>query len=100
MAELLVIPLKKSSDVDLVKPLKNLIQSTYNSGETNEDYSDALNELSRLRTNAIWKVFDKSSLDVIYRYSLFVPNDSFALVESPIICSIIISTLLATAILN
>ncbi|KOB73315.1 putative programmed cell death 6-interacting protein [Operophtera brumata] len=67
MAELLVIPFKKSSDVDLVKPLKNLIQSTYNSGENNEDFSDALNELSRLRTSAIWKVFEKSSLDVIYR---------------------------------
>lgn len=67
MAELLSVPLKKSSDVDIVKPLKNLIQSTYNSGKGSEDYSDALNELSRLRTNAIWKVFEKSSLEVIYR---------------------------------
>ncbi|KAL0831687.1 hypothetical protein ABMA28_001234 [Loxostege sticticalis] len=68
MAELLSVPLKKSSDVDIVKPLKNLIQSTYNSGKGSEDYSDALNELSRLRTNAIWKVFEKSSLEVIYSY--------------------------------
>ncbi|XP_059054512.1 programmed cell death 6-interacting protein [Achroia grisella] len=68
MAELLFVPFKKSSDVDIVKPLKNLIQSTYNTGESNEDYSEALNELSRLRTNAIWKVFEKSSLDVIYSY--------------------------------
>ncbi|XP_063827732.1 programmed cell death 6-interacting protein [Ostrinia nubilalis] len=68
MAELLSVPLKKSSDVDIVKPLKNLIQSTYNSDKGTEDYSDALNELSRLRTNAIWKVFEKSSLEVIYSY--------------------------------
>ncbi|XP_026500364.2 programmed cell death 6-interacting protein [Vanessa tameamea] len=68
MADLLSVPFKKSSDVDIVKPLKNLIQSTYNTSETNDDYSDAINELSRLRTNAIWKVFEKSSLDVIYSY--------------------------------
>lgn len=67
MAELLSVPLKKSSDVDIVKPLKNLIQSTYNSGKGNEDYTDALNELSRLRTAAIWKVSEKSSLEVIYK---------------------------------
>ncbi|XP_050349008.1 programmed cell death 6-interacting protein [Nymphalis io] len=68
MADLLSVPFKKSSDVDIVKPLKNLIQSTYNTSETNEDYSDAINELSRLRSNAIWKVFEKSSLEVIYSY--------------------------------
>jgi programmed cell death 6-interacting protein len=67
MAELLSVPLKKSSDVDIIKPLKNLIQSTFNSGNDSEDYSDAINELSRMRTNAIWKVFEKTSLDVIYR---------------------------------
>lgn len=68
MAELLFVPFKKSSDVDIVKPLRNLIQSTYNNGENNEDYTEALNELSRLRATAVWKVFEKSSLDVIYSY--------------------------------
>ncbi|XP_068622573.1 programmed cell death 6-interacting protein [Battus philenor] len=68
MAALLAVPLKKSSDVDIVKPLKNLIQSTYNTGESNVDYSDAIEELGRLRTNAIWKIFEKSSLDLVYSY--------------------------------
>ncbi|CAH2040054.1 unnamed protein product, partial [Iphiclides podalirius] len=68
MADLLAVPLKKSSDVDIVKPLKNLIQSTYNTGENNVDYSDAIEELGRLRANAIWKVFEKSSLEIIYSY--------------------------------
>ncbi|CAK1578905.1 unnamed protein product [Parnassius mnemosyne] len=68
MADLLAVPLKKSTDVDIVKPLKNLIQSTYNTGENNEDYSDAIEELARLRANAIWKVFEKSSLEIIYSY--------------------------------
>ncbi|XP_072929471.1 programmed cell death 6-interacting protein [Epargyreus clarus] len=79
MAELLSVPFKKSSDVDIVKPLKNLIQSTYNSGESTEDYSDAINELSRLRTNAIWKVFEKSSLDGLYSY-----YDQLAALESKV----------------
>lgn len=66
MAELSLqaIPLKTSSDVDVVKPLKNVIQSA----EDTEDFTDALNELSRLRESAIWKVSDKSSLEVIYSY--------------------------------
>lgn len=67
MAELLFVPFKKSSDVDIVKPLRNLIQSTYSTSDHTEDYTDALNELSRLRANAVWKVFEKSSLEVIYR---------------------------------
>ncbi|KAG7310188.1 hypothetical protein JYU34_004740 [Plutella xylostella] len=64
MAELLAVPFKKSSDVDIVKPLKNLIQSTYNT----EEYSDALTELSRLRSNAIWKIFEKSNLEYLNSY--------------------------------
>ncbi|XP_013137680.1 PREDICTED: programmed cell death 6-interacting protein [Papilio polytes] len=68
MADLLAVPLKKSSDVDIVKPLKNIIQSTYNTGDNSEDHSDAIEELARLRVNAIWKVFEKSSLEVIYSY--------------------------------
>ncbi|CAG4946407.1 unnamed protein product [Colias eurytheme] len=68
MAELLAVPFKKSSDVDIVKPLKNLIQNTYSGSQSTEDFSDAINELSRLRTAAIWKVFEKSTLDDLYSY--------------------------------
>uniref|UniRef100_A0A2H1VQU3 SFRICE_019685 n=1 Tax=Spodoptera frugiperda TaxID=7108 RepID=A0A2H1VQU3_SPOFR len=67
-SELLFVPFKKGSDVDIIKPLRNLINSTYNTGDQHEDYTDALNDLSRLRTNAIWKVFEKTSLEVIYNY--------------------------------
>ncbi|XP_049821414.1 programmed cell death 6-interacting protein isoform X2 [Aethina tumida] len=70
MAELLSVPLKKPSEVDLVKPLKNLIQSRYSTADKPEDYSDAINELSKQRNTAIWKVFEKyeSSLEIIYGY--------------------------------
>ncbi|CAH0673747.1 unnamed protein product [Spodoptera exigua] len=77
--ELLFVPFKKGSDVDIIKPLRNLINATYNTGDQHEDYTEALNELSRLRANAIWKVFEKSSLEVIYNY-----YDQLASLESKI----------------
>lgn len=70
MAELIAVPLKKPSDVDVIKPLTNVIKSTYNSGTNLRDYSDAIIEFSKLRNNALWRAFEKyeSSLEVIYRY--------------------------------
>ncbi|CAH1990718.1 unnamed protein product [Acanthoscelides obtectus] len=70
MAELLSVPLKKPSDVDIVKPLKNLIQSRYSTADKPEDCSEAINEFAKMRTNALWKAFEKyeSSLDLIYGY--------------------------------
>lgn len=69
MAVILGVPLKKTYEVDLVKPLKNLIASFYNTADNPEDYSEPLNELNKLRNNATWKTLDKheSSLEVIYR---------------------------------
>lgn len=68
MAELLSVPLKKPSDVDVVKPLKNLIRGSFSTADRPEDYSDEILEFSKMRTAAIWRVFEKyeSSLDVIY----------------------------------
>lgn len=76
MAELISIPLKKPSEVDLVKPLRHIIQSRYSTADKPEDYSDAINELAKLRTNGIWKAFEKyeSSLEVIYRCVCFNRN--------------------------
>lgn len=69
MTDLLTVPLKKPSEVDVVKPLKNLIQSAYSSPNGAANYSDAINEFSKLRNTAIWKVFEKyeSSLEIIYK---------------------------------
>lgn len=73
MTELLSVPVKKSSEVDMVKPLKNLIQSTYSSSTAAEDgsapnYSEAVAEFQKQRTTAIWKFFEKyeSSLEIVY----------------------------------
>ncbi|PSN46080.1 Programmed cell death 6-interacting protein [Blattella germanica] len=70
MAELLAVPLKKPTDVDIVKPLKNLISASYSTSDKPQDFSEAINELSKLRTNAVWRVFEKyeSSLEIVYSY--------------------------------
>ncbi|XP_059620927.1 programmed cell death 6-interacting protein [Phlebotomus argentipes] len=70
MSDLLIVPLKKPSEVDVVKPLKNLIQSSYGSSDKVPNYGEAVNEFSKLRNSAIWKFFEKyeSSLDIVYNY--------------------------------
>lgn len=73
MSELLSVPLKKPSDVDIITPLKNIIQSRYSTADKPEDCSEAINEFSKLRNNAIWKAFEKyeSSLEIIYGYDSY-----------------------------
>lgn len=72
MTELLNVPVKKSSEVDMVKPLKNLIQSTYSAsggaGDATQNYAEAVSEFNKLRNTAIWKFFEKyeSSLEIVY----------------------------------
>ncbi|KYN03560.1 Programmed cell death 6-interacting protein [Cyphomyrmex costatus] len=68
MATLIAIPLKNPSEVDVVKPLTNVIRSTYSG--TGKDYTDAVVEFGKLRNNALWRAFEKyeSSLQVIYCY--------------------------------
>ncbi|KAG8037386.1 hypothetical protein G9C98_005596 [Cotesia typhae] len=70
MAEFISIPLKKPSDVDVIKPLTNIIKSTYNLATNQKDYTEQISEFSKLRSNALWRAFEKyeSSLEVIYSY--------------------------------
>lgn len=69
MATYLSVPLKKTWEVDLTKPLKAFISSTY--GDSNEsDNARAVQEFSKLRSNMMAKMVDKheSALEVLYRY--------------------------------
>ncbi|XP_054279937.1 programmed cell death 6-interacting protein isoform X2 [Macrosteles quadrilineatus] len=70
MAELISVPLKKPTDVDVVQPLKNTINIIYSTSQKAQDYTEQVNELSKLRKNAVWKAYEKyeSSLEVIYSY--------------------------------
>lgn len=79
---------KKTWEVDLVGPLKNFIQETYESTGDSNDNLAALNELNKLRSNIILKADDKheSALEAIYRYydQLSVIDGKFPMSENQI----------------
>lgn len=66
---MLVVPIKKPYDVEVSKPLKNLLLSSYSLGEKSSDFTNAAEEFGKLRKKAINKVFDKteSSLSIMYK---------------------------------
>lgn len=70
MVELIAVPLKKPSDIDVIKPLENVIKSTQSLAASDKDYMDGIMEFSKLRKNALWRAFEKfeSSLELICRY--------------------------------
>lgn len=66
--ELLTVPLKKTNEVDLSKPLKNLIQgANIKQGDTSQNI-DKINSLNKQRNHAVFKVFEKNdaALEAIY----------------------------------
>ena len=71
MPSLLQVPLKKSQNADLIKPLTNYIKTTFSEEKLN-DTKDALAELNQLRANAVVKSLDKheTSLEVLQRYDM------------------------------
>ncbi|XP_076865047.1 programmed cell death 6-interacting protein isoform X2 [Brachyhypopomus gauderio] len=70
MATFISVPLKKSSEVDLVKPLSKFITSAYPAGEEQAEYLRAVDELNKLRKSAVGRPLDKheSSLELLLRY--------------------------------
>uniref|UniRef100_A0A4W6CZ46 Programmed cell death 6 interacting protein n=1 Tax=Lates calcarifer TaxID=8187 RepID=A0A4W6CZ46_LATCA len=70
MATFISVPLKKSSEVDLVKPLSKFVTATYPAGEEQGEYVRAVEELNKLRKNALGRPLDKheSSLEILLRY--------------------------------
>lgn len=69
MADILSVPLKKTSDVDLVKPLKNLIALRFSTADNPENFSSAITEMNKLRTLACIRAMDKheASIEVCAR---------------------------------
>ncbi|XP_062544866.1 programmed cell death 6-interacting protein isoform X2 [Armigeres subalbatus] len=72
MSDLLSVPLKKPTDVDVTRPLNNLIKSSYSSlgPEKISEISDSVNKFNQQRNSAVWKAFEKfeSSLEIVYGY--------------------------------
>lgn len=69
MASFIAIPLKKTNEIDLVKPLKYVFSSFCSSADAPVNYDESLNELNKLRMNSTWRTLDKheTSLDVMTR---------------------------------
>lgn len=67
--DLLTVPLKKANEVDLVKPLKNIIQST-NVKSSDTTQLEKINSFNKQRNHAVFKVFEKNeaALESIYAY--------------------------------
>jgi programmed cell death 6-interacting protein len=65
--DLITVPLKKPSEVDLVKPLKNMIQSA-NVKQADNSQIEKINSFSKQRNHAVFKVFEKNeaALEAIY----------------------------------
>lgn len=70
MASFIALPLKKTSEIDLVKPLKSVFSSFCVAADEPVNYDESLNELNKLRMNSTWRTLDKheNSLDVMTRY--------------------------------
>ncbi|XP_062342761.1 programmed cell death 6-interacting protein isoform X2 [Osmerus eperlanus] len=70
MATFISVPLKKSSEVDLVKPLSKFVTATYPAGEDQAEYLRSVEELNKLRKSALGRPLDKheSSLEILLRY--------------------------------
>ncbi|KAG7268850.1 LOW QUALITY PROTEIN: hypothetical protein CRUP_011299 [Coryphaenoides rupestris] len=65
------VPLKKSSEVDLVKPLSKFVAATYPAaGDEQAEHLRAVDELNKLRKSALGRPLDKhdSSLEILLRY--------------------------------
>ncbi|KAM7336886.1 hypothetical protein ACRRTK_003005 [Alexandromys fortis] len=71
MSSFIWVQLKKTSEVDLAKPLVKFIQQTYPSGgDEQAQYCRAAEELSKLRRTALGRPLDKheGSLETLLRY--------------------------------
>uniref|UniRef100_A0A3Q4BVP0 Programmed cell death 6-interacting protein n=1 Tax=Mola mola TaxID=94237 RepID=A0A3Q4BVP0_MOLML len=70
MATFVSVPLKKSSEVDLTRPLSKFVIATYQTSEDQAEYIRAVEELNKLRKNALGRPLDKheSSLEILLRY--------------------------------
>ncbi|GMT17146.1 hypothetical protein PFISCL1PPCAC_8443 [Pristionchus fissidentatus] len=85
MSGFIFIPLKKTSEVDLIKPFTTYINTVYETKEDDKaEIEDAVQELNKLRTKACCQPLDKhqSGLDLLTRY-----YDQLVAIEGKIIIS-------------
>ena len=73
-AEILTVPLKKTSELDLIKPMKKIIALRFSPPNITENVSAAITELNKLRSLACLTALDKNeaSLEICARYILAI----------------------------
>lgn len=70
MASMITIPLKRSYDVDLVKPIKEVIAGHAMTGDELNQIKDNAHSLNKMRANCISKSLDvrsDNSLEVLQK---------------------------------
>ncbi|GMS88817.1 hypothetical protein PENTCL1PPCAC_10992, partial [Pristionchus entomophagus] len=85
MSGFIFIPLKKTNEVDLIKPFTTYINTVYETKEDDKaEIEDAVQELNKLRAKACCQPLDKhqSGLDLLTRY-----YDQLVAIENKIIIS-------------
>lgn len=60
MVNFLSVPLKKTNEVDLIKPLRGFIESMQLSPELAAEFNEALQELNKLRNKVCTQGLDKT----------------------------------------
>jgi hypothetical protein len=65
--DLLTVPLKKSNEVDFVKPMKSLILNPNKQGDNSQNI-EKINTFNKMRNQAVFKVFEKNeaALESLY----------------------------------
>ena len=72
-SDILAIPLKKTSEIDLIKPMKNLIALRFSTADNPESFEEAIDELHKLRSNATVRALDKQEQSIeIYARLIFI----------------------------
>ena len=75
MDALIAVPLKKTYEVDLIKPLRTFIQNTF-TGISQDEYNPSLAEFNKLRGEILSKSSTvekhESALELFYRFVCFL----------------------------
>jgi programmed cell death 6-interacting protein len=64
--KMVIVPLKKATDVNMVYPIQQFIKQTYTSNL--EDYMKSTDALNQLRSDALFKSNRQDKLDKLMRY--------------------------------
>ena len=85
---LLSVPIKRASDIDVSKPLKNIISSTYSTSDAPVNIKERLSDLQKLRQAAIKANGGEAGASAVARFAaiLFTIHTVWFIRDSVKIC--------------